>query len=148
MQLLEKSAVFVIPDTIDSILKNIRYESTAWDLANLYLLSVGAELLSEDAERIVGLSEATTCFVSLEYFVQQDKFADFIVHEAAHVFHNSKRERLGLRSTRRREFLLEIDFHQRETFAYACEAYSRILELGHSKKERLELLARLKRMST
>lgn len=143
LQGLEKSVVFLTPSNFENVLKNMIQISTAWTVANLYLLSAGAELLSEDAPRIVGLSEETTCYVSLEYFHQDDKFADFIVHEAAHIFHNSKRDRIGLTATRRREFLLEIDFCQRETFAYACEAYSRILELGKNRKERVALLAEM-----
>ncbi|PMZ55267.1 hypothetical protein, partial [Pseudomonas sp. FW300-N1A5] len=35
---------------------------------------------------------------------------------------------IGLRETRRREWLLDIEFRKRETFAYACEAYARIVE--------------------
>lgn len=140
LQVLEKSVVFVTPDNFAKVLRSRIQKRTAWSVANLYLLSVGAQLLSKDAPRIVGLSEETTCYVSLEYFHQDDKFADFIVHEAAHVFHNSKREIIGLPASRRHEFLLEIDFRQRETFAYACEAYSRILELAKNRKEQLELL--------
>jgi hypothetical protein len=60
----------------------------------------------------------------------------------AHVFHNWKRARIGLRETRHREFLLNIDFTKREIFAFACEAYSRILELGRSPAVRRQLLAR------
>jgi hypothetical protein len=39
--------------------------------------------------------------------------------------------------------LLEIEFRKRETFAYACEAYNRILELGVDQKHRQKLLAEL-----
>ena len=39
-----------------------------------------------------------------------------------------ERRTVGLPETRQREWLLDIDFRKRETFAYACEAYSRILE--------------------
>jgi hypothetical protein len=74
----------------------------------------------------VGLSQETTCFISISYFDDDDQFADFVVHEAAHVFHNCKRESLGLAGSRRREWLLDIDYAKRETFAYACEAYARI----------------------
>jgi hypothetical protein len=76
----------------------------------------------------VGLSEETTFFVSSEYFEEEDPFADFVVHEAAHVFHNCKRRTIGLPETRRREWLLDIEYRKRETFAYACEAYARIVE--------------------
>jgi hypothetical protein len=124
---LERSVVFLAPDHVESILLGCTWLRTAWCLANLYLGSVGAELLAEDAPRIVGLSAETTCFVSLDYFTETNRFADFVVHEAAHVFHNCKRRTVGLPETRRREWLLEIAFQKRETFAYACEAFSRVV---------------------
>src|SRR5690606_37966953 len=88
---LEKSVVYVTSDTIESIILNHGWDRSAWDLANLYLLSVGAELLGPDAPRVVGISEETTCYVSPDYFAEDDPFADFIVHEPAHIFHNCKR---------------------------------------------------------
>jgi hypothetical protein len=130
LAVLERSVVFLTPDRVESILRGCTWLTSAWTLANLYLGSLDAELLAEDAPRIVGLSEETTCFVSLDYFVETQRFADFIVHEAAHVFHNCKRHRVGLPEKRRQEWLLEIDFLKRETFAYACEAFSRVVELS------------------
>ena len=58
----------------------------------------------------------------------RDPFAN-LVHppEVAHIFHNCKRRTAGLRETRRREWLLDIEYRKRETFAYSCEAYARIL---------------------
>ncbi len=100
---------------------------------------MGAELLSPDAPNVVGLSQDTKCYVSPQYFHEEDLFADFIVHEAAHVFHNCKRGRLGLRETRSKVWLLDIEYRKRETFAYSCEAYARILELGTTPAERLAL---------
>lgn len=47
---------------------------------------------------------------------------------------------MGLRSTRRREWLVDIEFRKRETFAYACEAYSRILEQAPRPSDRVKLL--------
>lgn len=143
LDMLEKSVVFLTADNIDEVLWHTSWLSTAWTLANLYLLSVDAELLSDRADRIVGLSEETTCYVTHEYFLHQDRFADFVVHEAAHVFHNCKRQTVGLPETRTREFLLNIEFCQRETFAYACEVYSRILELTESRSARLKLVAEI-----
>ena len=64
-----------------------------------------------------------------------------MVHEAAHIFHNCKRRTIDLPEDRRHEWLLEIDYVKRETFAYACERYSRILELGDSLRARELLLA-------
>jgi hypothetical protein len=143
LSLLERSVVFLTPANITDVLGGTSYLSTAWELANLYLASCGADLLSDDAPRIVGLSNEATCYVSMESFRSTDRFADFIVHESAHVFHNCKRGAVGLRETRSREWLLPIDFKKRETFAYACEAFSRILELGPGPADRRLLLAEL-----
>jgi hypothetical protein len=139
LDLLAHSVVFLTPKNIEQVLLNCRWPNTAWNLANLYLTSIGAELLSDDAPQLVGLSEETTCFVSLAYFAEQDPFADFVVHEAAHIFHNCKRTTAGLPETRRREWLLDIDFRKRETFAYSCEVYARIVEQGSSPQERVKL---------
>jgi hypothetical protein len=138
---LEKSVVYVTSDTIEPILANERWDSSAWDLANMYLLSVGAKLLGKEAERIVGMSEETTCYVSPGYFAEDDPFADFIVHEAAHIFHNCKRRTIGLHETGRKEWLLDIEFTKRETFAYSCEAYARIIARAQTPAERRALAA-------
>jgi len=140
---LGHSVIFLTSSNIDEVLRETRWHGTAWTLANLYLSSTGAVPLSEDAPRIVGLSEETTCFVSTEYFQENGRFEDFIVHEAAHIFHNCKRRTIGLRETRRREWLLELEFAKRETFAYACEAYSRVLEQSHGIADRRRLLDEL-----
>jgi len=63
-------------------------------------------------------------------------FDDFVVHEAAHIFHNCKRRTIGLPETRKREWLLDIQYQKRETFAYACEAYARILERAPKLQDR------------
>jgi len=138
--LLEKSVVFVSPTNVEQLIREQSFGHSAWTVANLFLLYVGAELLSDEAPRIVGFSEATTCFVSPEYLSGRGVFEDFIVHEAAHVFHNWKRKYAGLPHTRRKEWLLEIEFRRRETFAYSCEVYARILEQGRTPKERAALL--------
>jgi hypothetical protein len=123
----------------------IRRESldTAWDIANLYLRSIGADVISENAPCIVGLSVDSTCYVSVEYFTDEDPFADYVVHEAAHIFHNVKRRTIGLKENRRCEWLLPIKFQKRETFAYACEVYSRIVALSRRLADRRNLLQEL-----
>jgi len=77
--------------------------------------------------------------VSLAYFHEGEAFDDFVVHEAAHIFHNCKRRTIGLPETRKREWLLDIQYRRRETFAYACEAYARILERAPKLQDRLGL---------
>jgi hypothetical protein len=143
LRLLERSVVFMMPSNIAAILGGQRWLDTAWSLANLYLRSIGAELLSPDAPLIVGLSAEATCYVSAEYFTREGRFADFVMHEAAHVFHNCKRGTVGFPETRSREWLLDIEFRKRETFAYACEVYSRLLELAGLREDRLSLLQEL-----
>jgi hypothetical protein len=133
--------VFLTPATIDAVLEQMPWPRTAWNLANLYLEGFEAELLAEDAPRLLGLSEETTCYLSAAYFGAEGCFDDLLVHEAAHIFHNCKRSMIGLRETRRREWLLEIDYAKRETFAYACEAYSRICELGENPRVRRTVLS-------
>jgi len=136
---LERSVVFISTANVEQLLSEQPFDHSAWMLANLYLVSLGAEPLAKDAPRLVGMSEETRCFISAEYFAEDDPFADFIVHEAAHIFHNCKRATLGLQETRTKVWLLDIDYQKRETFAYACEAYSRVLEPGRTANERRAL---------
>ena len=138
LDVLEHSVVFLTPATIEPVLLTTPWLGTVWDLANLYLLSCDAKPLSKGTRQIVGLSAGTTCFVAMDYFSAPSRFDDSVVHEAAHVFHNCKRRTLGLTASPKREWLLDIDYAKRETFAYACERYSRILELGSSAAARRE----------
>ncbi len=140
---LEKSVVFVDGSNIAQIIQKEPWLHSAWVLANLYLASIGAELLGPDAPRLVGISEETTCYLTNDYWDEDDQFTDFLVHEAAHIFHNCKRSTVGLPETRTREWLLEIDYRKRETFAYACEAYSRIIDISKSREARRRLLMKI-----
>lgn len=144
MALVEKSVVFLTPSNIEEVLREARWARSAWDLANLYLGAIGADLLADDAPQILGISEETTCYVSPAYFEEEDPFADFVVHEVAHIFHNCKRRNAGLRETRRREWLLDIEFRKRETFAYACEAYACMLRRAKKPAERVAIAAELR----
>ncbi len=143
MEMFSRSIVFLTPDNIAAVISKTSFASTAWALANLYLLSFGAEPLARDAPEIAGLSEETRCYVSTAYFRSENRLDDFVVHEAAHVFHNCKRETIGLPRIRDREWLLEIEFRKRELFAYACEAYSCIVALGRTPTSRRALLAEI-----
>jgi hypothetical protein len=136
---LEQSVVFVTSANIEQLLFGRGFDSTAWTIANLYLGGFDAKLLGDDAPDIVGFSVDATCFVSPQYFAEEDPFADFVVHEVAHIFHNCNRAAIGLRQTRTKEWLLDIEFLKRETFAYACEAYARILERDKSRASRQAL---------
>jgi hypothetical protein len=140
--------VFLTANNIHQLIASSRWLRTAWRIANMYLDSIGAKPLAKDESfQPVGLAEETTSFVSLKYFSEKDPFADYIAHEMAHLFHNWKRGSIGLRETRYREFLLNIDFAKRETFAFSCEAYSRILELGDTLQDRRLLLEQFRKES-
>jgi hypothetical protein len=141
LDLFVNSLVFVAHDTIKQIVMETPSLFTAWQIANMYLGSLDLPGLDSQPVRLVGLSEETTFYVSTAYFEDRDPFAEWVVHEAAHVFHNWKRDRAGLPHTRTREFLLEIDFGKREVFAYACEAYARILEQAKCPADRHRLHA-------
>jgi hypothetical protein len=54
---LEQSVVFVTSENIERLIRECAFDSSAWTLANLYLASLGAELLGKDAPHLVGLSE-------------------------------------------------------------------------------------------
>ena len=142
MKALESSVIFLTPENIETILRKSPWLHTTWDLANVYLLQRGAKPLSPEAPSIVGLSQETSCYLSLDYLEEpsNDPFADYLVHEAAHVFHNCRRCSVGLPETRTRHALLNIHYAKRETFAYACEAYSRILTMGNSVESRRDAL--------
>jgi hypothetical protein len=144
MALVERSVVFLTPSNIEEVLREAKWPRSAWDIANLYLGAIGADLLAEDAPQILGISEESTCYVSPAYFEEEDPFADFVVHEVAHIFHNCKRWQAGLRQTRRKEWLLDIEFRKREAFAYACEAYAGVLQRARKPVERVALAAQLR----
>ena len=144
LTLIEHSLIFLTPQAIEPLIRDARFHSTAWLAANVYLAGIGAEPLDERNSVPVGFSEETKCYVSPAYFDEKDPFADFVVHESAHIFHNTKRETVGLRATKRREWLLPIDFAKRETFAYACEVYSRIREQAKRPSEQRELFEKFK----
>ncbi len=134
--LMDGCLIVLLPSTIQTIIDSADL-GTAWKLANLYLLSIDAEPISSEAPSIVGMSVGTKCYVSMSYFDQTQPFDDYVVHEAAHLFHNSKRELIGLPFSRKTEWLLPIAFSKRELFAYSCEVYSRILVISKDKRERL-----------
>lgn len=139
LSLLERSVVFLTADNIESVLRQQSWLHSAWSLANLFLSSVKAELLGPEAPSLLGLSQETTCYVSADYFADNARFADYVIHEAAHIFHNWKRRYAGLPETRTKEWLLEIEFRKRELFAYSCEVYGWIVEHARNRRERLAL---------
>lgn len=90
LDMLESSVIFLTPATINTVIKKAPWLSTAWNLANMYLSSLGIKALTDETPTIVGLSEETTCYVSMKYFGNNNPCEDYVIHEAAHIFHNCK----------------------------------------------------------
>lgn len=137
---VERSLIFLTREAALRSIKEAEFLRSAWQIANVYLCGIGAPTLGGDTFRALGMNEETCCYVSLAYFTEDSPFADYVVHEAAHIFHNTKRQRVGLSRTRYREWMLMIDFPKRETFAYSCEVYSCILARSRGPAQRRELL--------
>ena len=124
--LLERSVVLVTDDTVEGVIRDLDWLPTAWNIANLYLASIGADVLGDADDIHVGLSENLRCYVTPKYFERCGPFVDYVVHECAHVLHDAKLKTIGLRMTRSRERLVEVELRERETFAYSCEAFATI----------------------
>jgi hypothetical protein len=144
LKAMEDSVIFLTGSNVRRLIWELSFQSTARTLASIYLTSIGAKEICKDTTGCLGLNVETSCYVSLSYFElsQEDRrFEDYVLHEGAHIFHNTKRKRLGLPSTRSREWLLPIEFSKWELFAYSCEIYGTItarvqesgLNRGHRK---------------
>jgi hypothetical protein len=144
----ERSIVFLTQEAAHQAIRETPFLSSARTIANTYLHSLGAPTLGDEPSQIVGLNLERECYVSMDYFADDDPFADYVTHEVAHIFHNCKRETVGLPYSRSREWLLDIAFAERETFAYACEAYGRILEQSNGKNHRQSLVVQYARGPT
>jgi hypothetical protein len=66
----------------------------------------------------------------------KDPYSDVVVHEAAHMLHYLKPSHYRLQVRRGQERFVDIEFCHRELFAYASEAYSRVI-LHAERKSRI-----------
>ena len=71
-----------------------------------------------------------------------DPYSDVVVHEAAHMLHYLKPSHYGFHVRRGQERFVDVKFHHRELFAYACEAYSRVV-LHSDRKSRIAFAEKL-----
>lgn len=142
LDVVTNSIVFLTQTVAHDLIATTSWHSTAWDVARIWLASIGAPPLSDDATGLLGLSEGTQCLVSLDYFedLEADPFADYVVHEVAHLFHNNKRRYVDLPAKGRHEWILDIEFRKRELFAHACEFYSRIAAAAIGRRGREALV--------
>ena len=75
-------------------------------------------------------------------YQSSDAYADVVVHEAAHLLHYLKPRHYGLRVRRGQERLVGVEFCHRELFAFACEAYSRMV-LRTTRKSRISFAKKM-----
>ena len=80
-----------------------------------------------------GLSAGQFAHVRWSSYATKDPYSDVVVHEAAHLLHYLKPEHYGLHIRRGQERFVDVEFKHRELFAYACEAYSRVVLQGERK---------------
>lgn len=142
LDVVTRSVVFLTHDIVHELIANTSWPNTAWNVARIWLDSIDAPPLSDEATGLLGLSEGTQCLVSLRYFqdIEADPFADYVVHEVAHLFHNNKRRYVDLPAKGRREWILDIEFRKRELFAHACEFYSHIAAAAKDRRGRERLV--------
>ncbi len=140
LDLLQNSITFLTREATYRCIRELPFLHQTWNVANIFLESLDLPALSGERSFTVGMAEGERCFVSMTYFKEENRFSDYVVHEAAHMSHYTKREMIGLSYTKGREWLLEIDIGKRETFAYACEIYSCIRERCKSLSDRSELM--------
>ncbi len=145
LETLVDSITFLTRGNVHRVLEESGWPRTSWDVARIWLDSIGAEPLSPGADGLLGLSENLRCYVSLRYFedLERDPFADYVVHEAAHLLHNNKRRYLGLPERGRSQWLLDVDFQKRELFAYACEFWARVSTSAQVRRDRVALIDEL-----
>ena len=75
----------------------------------------------------------TVCACAVVRLRDQGPYSDVVVHEAAHLLHYLKPRHYGLHVRRGQERFVDVDFCHYELFAFACEAYSRVVLRGDRK---------------
>jgi hypothetical protein len=80
-----------------------------------------------------GVCAGEFAHVRLSAYESKDPYSDVIVHEAAHLLHYLKPRSYGLHTRRGQERFVDVEFRHRELFAFACEAYSRVVLRGGRK---------------
>ena len=80
-----------------------------------------------------GVCAGEFAHVTLSAYESKDPYTDVIVHEAAHLLHYLKPRHYRLHTRRGQERFVDVEFRHRELFAFACEAYSRVVLQGGRK---------------
>ncbi len=80
-----------------------------------------------------GVCAGEFAHVTLSAYESKDPYSDVIVHEAAHLLHYLKPRHYRLHTRRGQQRFVDVEFRHRELFAFACEAYSRVVLHGGRK---------------
>jgi len=99
----------------------------------LWALYGDYELKPDDIEMTCDGLAGDFAHVRWSAYETKDPYSDVVVHEAAHLLHYLKPRNFGLHVRRHQERFVDIEFRHRELFAYACEAYARVLLHGECK---------------
>jgi hypothetical protein len=104
---------------------------------------MGAPLLGPDAPKIVGLSEETTCYVSLAYFHEGEAFATIVTNHAAVLQDGAELEKkIAQRGAQLTQRLREMEA-VKEAEAKANERLERITSLRADLCQTTDSLGRL-----
>jgi hypothetical protein len=90
-----------------------------------------------------GVSGGGFAHVRLPAYESQDPYSDVIVHKAAHLLHYLKPAHYGLQVRRDQQRFVDVEFCHRELFAFASEAYSRVV-LHNKRKSRISFAEEMK----
>lgn len=102
---------------------------TAWQV--LWIFFEGFGLKPDDVQvNCDGVSGGEYAHIRWSSAHTKDPYSDVIVHEAEHLLHYLKPEHYGFKVRRGQERFVDVEFHHRELFAFACEAYSRVILLN------------------
>jgi hypothetical protein len=122
--------VLNVPGTRAAIEAELRtcFMGTAWRV--LWALFGDHGLKPDDIE--VGCDGLAGDYAHVRWsaYESEDPYSDVVVHEAAHMLHYLKPSHYGLQVRRSQERFVDIEFCHRELFAYAREAYSRVILHG------------------
>lgn len=104
---------------------------SAWRV--LWALFGDHGLKAEDIEVACDGLAGDYAHVRWSAYETKDPYSDVVVHEAAHMLHYLKPSHYKLQVRRGQERFVDIEFCHRELFAYASEAYSRVILHGERK---------------
>jgi len=119
------------------------YLGAAWQILWVFFEDHGLKPAEIDTG-CDGLSAGAFAHVRASLVDTKDPCGDVIVHEAAHLLHYLKPAAYGLQVRRGQERFVDVEFRHRELFAFACEAYSRVV-LQSDRKARVSFAEKMRK---